>query len=169
MNPGAELFYRAVPVLEKVDPLPCGKLVGEGTARHHVLDPDGDHDQPVVPGKHQFFFDFVGIVGVLGENEQHQFGGADRVDDRLSEILARIDVAARNPAGEPFCLKGRADSIGDPAVLRRVTDKDFAHAEISLKMLNVILAKSLIREKRCHATVWAFGCVLLQATLARML
>jgi len=114
---------RIFPVVEEVDPLLSRKFIGENLIRGHILDPNRNDDEVVLVGERKFLLDLLGVVGVGGEDQDHDLGGADRLEDLFPVILARLDVAQGNPASEPAIFERRTDGPGDLLILRRIGDE----------------------------------------------
>ncbi len=115
---------RVFPVIEHIDPLPGRQLVGESFLGCHVFDPHGDHREVALAGQHELFLDFVRVVGIGREHQNHYLCGADRVHDRHLKVLARADVPAGNPATQTAIFQRLADRLRNGTVLRRVADED---------------------------------------------
>ena len=78
----------------------------------------------VTSGQHQFFLDFVGIVGVAGKDQQHHPRLAQSPHDCFLKILAGANIPAGDPAILPARFQSLANRFRDLAILGRVADEN---------------------------------------------
>jgi hypothetical protein len=76
-------------------------------------------------GENDLLFDFVRIVGIACEYQNHQTRVPQRLDDGFLKILAGAYIAHRNPAIVAARLQGTANCFRNLLVFRRVVDEDW--------------------------------------------
>ena len=67
-----EPFDLAFPIREQIDPLPRRELARQCLIGGHILDADRDDSDMMTTGENDLLLDFVRIVGVACEHQNHQ-------------------------------------------------------------------------------------------------
>ena len=109
----------------RIEPVHRAHEVGHRFGRCDVLDADRDDGRARMDGALHLAADLPGIVGVRGEDQDHDAALVDRLDDGGAPFVARPDVARCHPAADARLLERRAGCVSGRLVDVRMADEDF--------------------------------------------
>jgi hypothetical protein len=114
---------RLEPIVESIDPLNISQKEEQIWRGLHVLNPKGDDAQVALVGQLQLTRDLPAAPAIAGQDEDKGMAALDALHDAGGPLLARRNIARRDPTGNILALQGRADTIGRCLVFVPVTDK----------------------------------------------
>ena len=108
----------------RIEPVRNAHEVFHRPVRGDVLEAERDHQQAVMNGTLDLAAHLWRFVGVGRVDEHEDPAGGETVDDRLTPLGARHDVARSDPAAIAAALQDGARGIADGLVLARIADED---------------------------------------------
>ena len=96
-----------------VEPVDGTDEIVERFGGRHIFDAEREDGEAIADSAFDFLGNVFGGVGVGGEDQNHDFGGVDGVDDGFAIGSAGEDVARSNPAANPSGFEAGADGIRD--------------------------------------------------------
>jgi len=145
-----------------IEPVHRGHEVRERLGRVDVLDPHRNERDAGRDGAFDLAADLPGIVCAGREDQQHHAALVDRLDDGRAPLIARRDVAGRDPASDAVALEHRTGSIGRRLVDMRVADEDVVSHSRSprcggRRLLDDTTRKTLARRQIVRNSVKGLG------------
>jgi len=108
----------------RVEPVRATQVVFEIVTWRDGIDAELDNVQARVRGQLHFPQDLLGVVRMLGKNENKRAALLDGASDFAGIRTARHDIARRDPASDAGTLQRRANGIRYRAIVARVGNEN---------------------------------------------
>src|SRR2546423_15225514 len=108
----------------RVQPMGTAQVIFEVVTRQHRIDTELDDVQPRVRRELYLPQDLLGVIRMLGKNEDERPALLDGAGDFSRVRPSGQDIARRDPAANPDALERGANRVGYRAVVRGVRNEN---------------------------------------------